>query len=574
MRIFKQLAAAFILLVLMAGFPGQAVAQNWFWAKSGGNNDQCTVINSTADISGNVYIIGYFFEGVLKYGSYTLTNNNASYADMFLVKYNRSGTVEWAVQSGGDGNPQTMSLATDRHGNVYITGTYTGGDISFGTHTLTLDGFQTIFMVKYNSAGTIVWAESYGGPEDDGPFYNAGNSITVDEYGYIYACGTIESNTLTIGSVSVSNLYGAYLAKFDSLGSCVWAVSPPGDGVGTNVTADHAGNVYMTGFFGDSIVLDSITYRGPDTLSDLFIAKYDSGGHVLWGTMAGTRLFTALDEVYGINFATAVDKDDNVFVSGSFQAPSITFGSTTLTDVWADSGGTDPFLVKYDSTGHELWAKSGVGKHYNYGLSVATDNWGNAYYLGSFGTAIINGAEPDTGSIAFGSYNLSSGGVDYATMFIVGYDPDGNIMCATAVPELGGNSISSDPAGDIYVAGNYGIDSLRLNDSILLLYEGASFAAKFACGDTPAAVTPITGVLALKLYPNPTAGYCHLQFTGDAGLYTARVYDITGREVMNLFTGEHIFNYEFDTQNLLPGLYLVELSDEQGHTAVSRFVKE
>lgn len=74
----------------------------------------------------------------------------------------------------------------------------------------------------------------------------------------------------------------------------------------------------------------------------------------------------------------ATDDDGNVFVTGRFQSPSITFGSTTLIKV----GAYDFYIAKYDANGNVLWAQSAGGTNDDAGQSIATDVNGNVIVTG------------------------------------------------------------------------------------------------------------------------------------------------------------------------------------------------
>ena len=76
-------------------------------------------------------------------------NTSAGSSDLFVVKYNSSGTKQWTKQLGTSSNDYAFGVATDSSGNIYVTGQTRGGldnNISAGGSDL--------FVVKYNSSGT------------------------------------------------------------------------------------------------------------------------------------------------------------------------------------------------------------------------------------------------------------------------------------------------------------------------------------------------------------------------------------------------------------------------------------
>src|SRR5450631_1287899 len=68
----------------------------------------------------------------------------------------------------------------------------------------------------------------------------------------------------------------------------LWAKSAGGTDYdyATSVTTAPGGDVYVTGYFSDTITFGSTVLTNTDTLCfctfDIFIAKYDSSGTVLW----------------------------------------------------------------------------------------------------------------------------------------------------------------------------------------------------------------------------------------------------------------------------------------------------
>ena len=142
---------------------------------------------------------------------------------------------------------------------------------------------------------------------------------------------------------------------------------------GSSVATDANGNILVTGvFYSSSITFGTTTLTNAGG-SNMYIAKYDAGGNVLWAKSAG-----GTDSNGGYSIAT--DANGNIFVTGEFRNSSITFGTTTLTN----AGYYDIFIVKYDVGGNVLWAKSTGGTDWDEGRSVASDANGNILVTGIF----------------------------------------------------------------------------------------------------------------------------------------------------------------------------------------------
>ena len=92
--------------------------------------------------------------------------------------------------------------------------------------------------------------------------------------------------------------------------------------------------------------------------------------------------------------------------------------------------------------------------------------------------------------------------------------------------------------------------------------------------------TTITGIhdiaakFQIKVSPNPATTFCNLELNEANAIVSAFVYDITGREVMQLFTRKNVSNYTFDVSYLPKGLYFIKLTDEAGKTGIAKLVKD
>src|SRR5438034_11536727 len=101
-------------------------APNWAWAKSGGSISNDYSNATCTDANGNVYVTGTFQGSTITFGSYTLHNVATGSLDIFIVKYDANGNVLWAKSGGGTGYDYAYGICADVNGNVYITGYFRG----------------------------------------------------------------------------------------------------------------------------------------------------------------------------------------------------------------------------------------------------------------------------------------------------------------------------------------------------------------------------------------------------------------------------------------------------------------
>ncbi|HKR03183.1 MAG TPA: T9SS type A sorting domain-containing protein [Bacteroidia bacterium] len=324
---------------------------NELWARSAGGLSQDYGVSVSTDAGGNVFMAGAFESPAITFGTTILTTGG--FYTIFIVKYDSSGNALWAKSAGGTGitSDGANCVSTDANGNVFMTGSFGSSTITFGTITLTNGGGGTrIFIVKYDSSGSVLWAKGAGGTWGD-----TGRSISTDAGGNVFMTGGFYGTSIGFGGIILTSAGGAsnFIVKYDSSGSALWAKAPTGTGseIGFGVSTDASGNVFMTGVFGGSSIVfgtDTLTNAGLN-YEDIFIVKYDSSGNVLWAKSAG-----GTNTDYGNSVST--DASGNVFLTGYFASPAITFGTTALTN---SSGSFDVFIAK-------LGTMTGIEEHNNF----------------------------------------------------------------------------------------------------------------------------------------------------------------------------------------------------------------
>jgi hypothetical protein len=294
------------------------------WNKTWVNCDYSRAI--AVDSSDNIYLVGRSTEG-----------------DVVFLKYDSSGELLW--DKSWSNNSAAMAITLDSVGNIYITGTQTGSMILWKYNSLGVyqwertwnnisfrsDGWGIIadssnniyvtglifeyidntynlnlFLVKYDSSGTLQWNTTWGGSE-----FEDAHSIAIDSSNNILVAG--ETSSYGAGSYDLS------LVVFDSSGDLQWNTTWGGnesEGGWDMLTLDKSGNIYLgasTSSFGAG-------------LSDGVLVKFNSTGQQQWNTTWGG----SGDDGFG---AIIIDSSDNIFLTGKTES----FGA----------GGNDIVLVKY-----------------------------------------------------------------------------------------------------------------------------------------------------------------------------------------------------------------------------------
>ncbi len=363
----------------------------------------------------------------------------------------------WGAQGVPYGLKPVVScqVATDTKGNAFITGEFYPA-YSFGSDTLvdsTISSNSGIYLVKYNSAGTIQWAQQF--------VCNIGYhpSIATDVSNNVIIYGGFSSN-ITFGSFNLTGINtDFFLAKCDNNGNPKWAIAGNQIGGGTSVysnpnsvVTDSLKNIFITGYFTGTMKFGTATLVSSAGGYTIFIAKYDSNGNFLW-VKQGVNL-----SYYNYNEQScyiATDKKGNSYITG-FYRDSIIFGNDTLTPpLLNNGGGGNVFLLKYDPSGNQVWARQSLIPKANCGGSgttVTTDNVGNVYLAGSY-----------AGPISFGAYTINGAGV-----YFVKYNSAGTALWAQGSNySYTGYALHSDGNDFIYLAGGGGMDSITFGSLTL-----------------------------------------------------------------------------------------------------------
>jgi len=184
----------------------------------------------TTDANNNIYLTGFTESksGFATSGAYK-TIGDSIHGDVFLAKFNSSGSLAWGTYYGGSGSDIGYGVTTDAASNAYITGCTTStSDIA------TSDAYQTkfagdnfdAFIAKFTTSGSLAWGTYYGGdsfyiPKNVEEVANSAQSITVVANNNVYITGyTISRNGIATSGAYQTNLIGgveginAFVAKF------------------------------------------------------------------------------------------------------------------------------------------------------------------------------------------------------------------------------------------------------------------------------------------------------------------------------------------------------------------------
>jgi len=211
------------------------------------------------DANGHVFATGYVSAALLG-------QQHGGAKDVFLRKYDSTVQETWTVQFGGTGDDESLGIAVDGVGNIYIVGTVKT-PLPDQIHSGNIDAF----LRKYDASGNEAWTRQFGTFGNDEAL-----GVTVDGIGNVYVVGTTEG---ALPDQTYEGYTDAFVRKYNASGDEVWTRQFGFTGIdgASAVSVDAAGNVYVAGKVEGA--LSGETYEG---FIDAFVRKYDASGTELW----------------------------------------------------------------------------------------------------------------------------------------------------------------------------------------------------------------------------------------------------------------------------------------------------
>lgn len=371
------------------------------WVRTGGSSGGDEGRAVTTDSAGNVYVTGYFSSNA-SFSGHSVSSKGGY--DMYVIKYDADGNFAWIRSGGGYDHDDGYGIAVDNNGNCYVAGGWRD-EAYFDDDTLSSFGGYDGFIAKYSALGNQVWVKRVSaGCSDD-----RGLRLQIDPEGILRLSGYFYSTILTSWESGMASRGSrdAFYMSLDQDGNPISSVhiGGPGEESGNDTWVDALGNVYYAGHFSSTVQFGpsiSLTSIG---LGDLFLAKYNPAGNVLWARQGGGG-----GDEYGM---TVAGFDNGVVYGGPFLGIAV-FSDTFL----ISSGDYDAVVAKYTHDGDFVWARKMGGTGHDYTYNLCADQDGNVYVAGHF-----------TGTATFDDTTISGHGD--RDFFVVKIASDGNITGTT-----------------------------------------------------------------------------------------------------------------------------------------------
>jgi hypothetical protein len=299
-------------------------------------DDRITAV--AADSRGDLLVTGRF-GGTVDFGPFRMTS--AGDADAFIARFDQTGKPLWARSLGGARFDIGFGVAVDASDNVYVVGRLTG-PADLGQGPTPGAGETDIFLVKYDRGGALKWAKRLGGP-----FADQGTAVAVLPGGDVVVAGRV-AGAVDLGGGPLVGPGGGdtFLVRYDPDGRHVFSrrMGNTGDfDTAPAMAVNAAGQIALTGTFALRADFGGGELQASGT--DIFVARFDSGGRYEWARAIGGSDEDRLSVI-------ALGPGGETTVSGSCRG-EVDFGAGK-TGAWGDSG---IFVAQYAAGGALRWAR-------------------------------------------------------------------------------------------------------------------------------------------------------------------------------------------------------------------------
>ncbi len=292
---------------------------------------------------------------------------------------------EWVAAGGGAKNDKTRAVAFDAEGNVFLAGE-TAGDGQFGALERKGLGEVDFFLAKVSPEGAFLWVRSLGGSLVD-----RGYGVVVDGAGNAYVTGHYQSVDAVVAGKTLPNAgdYDVFVAKYDPAGNLLWLRTAGSEGYdyGHGIALDPSGAVVVSGAIAGEARFGEVVVNAGGKGRATFCAKYHADGELLWAR-SSEGAFS------GSGHGVGVDGQGQIYIAGSGRGVG-SWGAVKLDC----PVGQAALVIKLSAEGEGLWAAKVEGQPSAVYHEVTVDAAGRVWCAGMFKgeVALASGAERSSG---------------------------------------------------------------------------------------------------------------------------------------------------------------------------------
>lgn len=529
------------------------------WVKSFGSPQGNTEIAGVVtDAENHAIIAGTFSSGKLELDASNSLENNGM-IDVFLVKYDTAGNLVWKLSFGGESEEHVSGICLDEQDNIYLTGFFRSSSFNIGEKTISSAWPNNIYVAKFTPDGVFKWLSHSSGISN----YAWPTAVRYGGNQGILFTGSTNASNVSFGDIDLSVNSGynkGYYGVIDRNGNFLRAdlVGEEGE----NGSQYRFNDIGADGE-GNLYIAGSKTIRiEPDPVT------WNEYRDVMYLARIGQDGKTGwvIEDTALHRAERIIQNNDSLIVAGSREEYRFIFNGGTIDTTSAFYYGA------YDLEGNNLWGHKHVG-------ALAYD----AYARGG-SIIVIGGLLLD--HLELGAFQLhrnadsSSICPIYQDIFYLELDKTGNLRKAESIS----GSLEDIPTGvwlagngDLYYSGIFESYSMTvegekiINKAELSVFQHVSgtyydrsiftfLARRPGFGGTGGAGDPLP--LLFRLYPNPAQEQVRLELNGSPGKVDIMLFDMHGRRVgaLQTFSEKPLL----DLSGLSPGMYMISVVSEGG----------
>lgn len=339
----KFLKPILLLLFFHPGYlTGQPAPRQWATRYGGGNVDIPFSIKMTAD--GGTITAGYTDsrDGDI------LPHPQRDYWDLWLLKLDKCGRIEWERSLGGTGYESARDVLPTPDGGYLVLGETNSTD---GNVVAGYGGTKDIWLLRFSAAGNLEWQKRYGGTGLD-----IGNKLLrLEDGNFLIAASSTSNDGQINGNHSTGTYTDAVLLKVDPAGNLLWSRCYGGSKNEELFALELInGTIYASGFTNSTdgdIPPDQKNY-------DIWLLAVDAGGNKM------------MSKIYGgsqndVGYSMTKGADGTLSIAG--------YTTSTDGDVTGARGAQDYWIINVTLRGKLNWQKTFGGSDAEYAKTIVTD---------------------------------------------------------------------------------------------------------------------------------------------------------------------------------------------------------
>jgi len=341
----------------------------------------------------------------------------------------------WAASGGGKLSDKIRGTCFDAEGNIFLAGEATD-DAKFAEVAVSGAAGMNFFLAKLDTAGKLLWVRTGGGGLIDRAY-----GVATDQAGNCYVSGHYQSLDAVFDGTQLPQrgAYDIFTAKYDRDGKLVWIQTAGGAGYdyGHGIAVDSRGDVIVTGAVVGEAKFGDVEV-GDGKGAHIFCAKYHADGKLVW-------VKTAEGQAGGAGHGVAIDGHDRIYIGG-VTSGSGRFGNRPL----VTPKGSSAVVLKLSPAGDVLWIAQHFGEASCLFHEIACDAEGRIWACGMF-----------KGRATLGNEVFATSGPQDSDAFLSHFAPDGRLVWSRVGqgPAVDyGLGVATDGLGNSYLTGEFTAD--------------------------------------------------------------------------------------------------------------------